>query len=137
MGSPTGVEGMDDQKAPSGAVSAGWIQGFLTKVLANVSVDISHLSIVYREEDIAFSLHIDSLNVFSCDSRWDKSFCVFIVSWVYVAETCCRILQALGNFFERKFLCRISLPDWAVLLNVGFSLKVNKFCFALSHQMNR
>lgn len=85
IGSPTDI---GDEKiiaassSSTATASPGWIQGFLTKVLSNVAVEISHLSVVYREEDVAFTLHFDSINVFSCDSRWEKAYCVRLAVFV-------------------------------------------------------
>jgi hypothetical protein len=68
--------GQNDAKNETSANKSGWIQSFLTKVLSNISVEISHLNIVYRDNDIACTLHIDSLNVFSCSPSWNQAFSV-------------------------------------------------------------
>ncbi len=68
------VQEQEHKEQVSGA--SGWIQSFLTKVLSNVTVEIAHLDIVYRDKDVVSTLHVDSLKVFSCSPAWNQEFSV-------------------------------------------------------------
>jgi hypothetical protein len=54
----------------------GWIQSVMNKVLGNVSVEIRHLNIVFRDGDIACTMHVDSIQLFSCSPSWNQAFSV-------------------------------------------------------------
>ncbi|CAN0120101.1 unnamed protein product, partial [Ectocarpus sp. 12 AP-2014] len=64
----------DEQAAPAGV--SGWMQQLLTKVLANMSIEVSNLVLKYEDADVVLSAALKSLVCFSADPdrEWTPAF---------------------------------------------------------------
>ncbi|CAM9524405.1 unnamed protein product [Scytosiphon promiscuus] len=69
-----GGRSTDEQASPAGA--SGWLQQLLTKVLANMSIEVSNLVLKYEDADVVLSAALKSLVCFSADPdrEWVPAF---------------------------------------------------------------
>ncbi|CBN76641.1 conserved unknown protein [Ectocarpus siliculosus] len=69
-----GGRSTDEQAAPAGV--SGWMQQLLTKVLANMSIEVSNLVLKYEDADVVLSAALKSLVCFSADPdrEWTPAF---------------------------------------------------------------
>lgn len=58
------------------SMQSGWASGLLTKILANISVDLFNISLTYIDGDAYASLLVDSIRVYSVNQLWKEGFSV-------------------------------------------------------------
>lgn len=65
---------VEDIKTKGEPPPSGYVQNLLNRVINNVSICVNNVILKYVEDDIVLSLNLKSVEMFSVNSKWEKSF---------------------------------------------------------------
>lgn len=62
------------KKAETPEAPPGYVQGFISKIINNISIVCNNLILKYVEDDIVLSLNIKSAEMYNVNNSWEKAF---------------------------------------------------------------
>ena len=114
-------------------VSTNYIQSIVNKIILNLSIVVNNLIIKLVEDDMVLSLNIKSVEIYSVDSLWEKSFLdvnstqtnLRKVIQINDLTVCLDRRDSSGkiDFYQDPFIYRCSVQARLLLMYKSISLK--------------